>query len=450
MVSPMTRFFKVLFTLILFISGAASAASYKEYKTDNGTTIWHMENNHLPIISARIVFPIGASHEAKDKKGLVTMASATMDEGAGDMPSEVFRKKLQDYNIKFSFNATQDFFSLNMSFMSFDRAEAEKLANLALTQPRFDKEPIDLIRSQILATIRQDTTSPGGLIGRASRQSYYANHPYATSHRGNIQGLKNITQKDLKNFSKKLAQKGAFIAVVGDISKEDVLDFSKHIMADLALENKFQNNIPSLEKTVSADRFFIPLATPQTHILFQKTGLKRHDPDYIAATVASHILGGGGFGSKLMEVLREKNGLTYGVSSYMASGTYASRFHINYATDNKTAEKSIKLTQDTLNDYLAKGITQKQLDSAVRYLKGYYPIQFNTNAQLSLLAQGLWEDGLSADYPDKRNAIFDALTVEQVTAAAQKLITPPYQIFAVGGKDKPKGFEVIKKEDIVF
>lgn len=450
MVSPMTRFFKVFFLLILFISGTASAKSYKEYKTDNGTIIWHMENNHLPIISTRIVFPIGASHEAKDKKGLVTLASGTMDEGAGDMPSEVFRKKLQDYNIKFSFNASQDFFSLNMSFMAFDRDKAEKLANLALTQPRFDKEQTDLIRNQILATIRQDTTSPDGLMGRASRQSYYEDHPYVTSPRGNIKGIQNITQKDLKDFAKKLAQKGAFIAVVGDISKKDVLEFSKHIMANLAIESQFENNIPSFKKNVAADRFFIPLATPQTQILFQKTGLKRHDPDYMAATVASHILGGGGFGSKLMEVLREKNGLTYGASSYIASGTYASRFHIHYATDNKTLEKSIKLTEETLQDYLAKGITQKQLDSAVRYLKGYYPIQFNTNEQLAFLAQGLWKDGLSADYPDKRNALFDALTVEQVNAAAQKLITPPYQIFAVGGKEKPEGFEVIKKEDIVF
>ena len=119
-----------------------------------------MHNEHLPIISTRIVFPIGASHEASDKKGLVVMAASTMDEGAGDMKSSEFRKQLQDYNIKFSFGAAQDFFSLTMSFMRFDLTKAEELASIALSDPRFDQEQIDLIRNQILATIDQKQHPP--------------------------------------------------------------------------------------------------------------------------------------------------------------------------------------------------------------------------------------------------------------------------------------------------
>ena len=182
--------------------------------------------------------------------------------------------------------------------------------------------------------------------------------------------------------------------MVGDLAKKDVLSFADNVLSGLAAETDFKHDIPHYKKDVEETKYFVPLAIPQTHILFQKSGFTRYEPDYMAAVVASHILGGGGFGSRLMQVLREEHGLTYGASSYINSGIYAARFNISYATDNSNIDKSIQLTNDTLDAFVKNGISQKQLDAAVRYLKGYYPIQFNTNEHLAYLGQSLWENKL--------------------------------------------------------
>ncbi|MEM6602862.1 MAG: pitrilysin family protein [Pseudomonadota bacterium] len=449
----MRQFLAFIAPLLIFVSfiSSAFALEFKQYHTLQGTEIWHYKSDHLPLVSARIVFPHGSASDPENKVGLATLAAATMDEGAGPYDSSAFRALLKEHNINFSFEASRDFFALSLEFLKLDMDKVIELSQYALSEPRFDAKPVGLMKGQISAMLSQSMTDPDELAARFATETYFDNHPYNLPSDGYIEDVKNITKEDLQKFTKYLAQKNGFVVIVGDLEAEDAKKFANQIMSVLPQEPlQDKSPIPIYNPDIAGQKIFVPLSVGQTYLLFQGRGVLRHDKDFAASFVAAHILGGGGFGSALMEELREKNGLTYGAASYLASGRKSGRFVISYATDQTKVQKSIDIVESVLDDYIENGISAKELSNAIQYLKGYYPIQFNTNEQIAFLGQRLWEDGMPHNYPQLRDAYFEALTPEDVSKAAKNLFNGPFQIIAVGGEKPPAGFKVAEKSTIRF
>ena len=445
------RFFIKLFLLCVILPSLGWAIEFQKIHTKNGTQIWHQYTPNLPMVSMKISFPIGTTSDPLGKKGLATLVASTMDEGAGDLDSSAFQDLLNQYNMELHYSASHLYFTLNLSFLNYDKDIAIKLAGLSLSEPRFDKDAVDLMKSQIIAMLENKKASPTAIAGHIARNIYFGDHPYHYASDGVIKDIQNIKNSDLKKFKDALGQKDAFVAIAGDISKKDAESITESILKNIPVRNTKNSVILSkYSPNITERHIFVPFKVPQTQVLMTSNGVFRDDADFMSSFVALHILGSGGFSSRLIESLREKNGLTYNVSSYISNDAYNARLLINYATGRKTLEKSLEITKQTLADMVEKGITQKELDNAVRYLKGYYPLQFSTNEELVALAQSLYEDGLSNDYPQKRDALLDALTVQSVSNSAQKLLKQKFQIVTVGGQEAPKGYEMMKAEDIVF
>lgn len=445
------RFFIKLFFLCVIVPSWSWAIEFQKIYTKNGTQIWHQYTPNLPMVSMNISFPIGTVSDPISKKGLATLVASTMDEGAGDLDSSAFQDLLNKYNMELHYSASRLYFTLNLSFLNYDKDIAIKLANLSLSQPRFDKDSVDLMKSQIIAILENKKASPTAVTNHIARNIYFGDHPYHYASDGVILDIANITKADLKNFRNALGQKDAFVAIAGDISKKDAEMITDRILQNIPVRDT--KNPVALNKYIpnlTERQIFVPFKVPQTQVFMTSNGVFRDDADFMSSFVALHILGSGGFSSRLIESLREKNGLTYNVSSHVSNDAYNARLLINYATNRKTLEKSLDITKQTLAEMAHKGVTQKELDDAVRYLKGYYPLQFNTNEELVELAQSLYEDGLPNDYPQKRDALLDAVDVQSVSDSAKKLLGQKFQIVTVGGEEAPKGYEVMKAEDIVF
>ena len=195
-----------------------------------------------------------------------------------------------------------------------DRDQAFELLRLSLTEPRFDAEPVERIRGQLLAVLASDAEDPGKIASDAFWHTVFPDHPYGRDPTGTPESLKRIAAADLKAFvGQQFARDRLMIGVVGDISPADLGPALDKLFGALPADGAtvtLPADVPEgAGRTVLVDR-----DVPQSVILLGQNGLKRDDPDFYAAAVLMQTLGGG-FGSRLTQEVREKRGLAYSIDA---------------------------------------------------------------------------------------------------------------------------------------
>ncbi|MFT6071679.1 MAG: zinc protease [Dasania sp.] len=438
--------------LLLFLSATQSWSINftKINATQNHPEIWYMPTKTVPTISLQISFPIGYVFDPQDQLGLATLAAATLDEGAGTLNSDAFREALVNHQISLYYRASQEYLTLHLNFLKFDQQKALELAKLSLSQPRFDPNIIDLMRRQLTNSIQSSQKNPTIIASTLLRQHYYKDHLFAKPAYGTIKTLNTITKKDLVDFHKKLSIKNAFISITGDISQKEATLLSTALLENLPKQTTHNHKIPDYEKGLIAEKFAVHLDVPQSTIIMVTPTIKRNDPDFISYYLATHILGGGGFGSRLINDLREEKGLTYSISAALDSSLYDGRMMIQFATDNQNVPLALKEVNNTLADLAQNGVTQIMLDKAKTYLKGQYALGFETNNDITSLAQGLYHNQLPFDYAQQRNALFDKVTLKDVNQKMTKILLQPLTMIVVGGNKNIKNFNMLPMDAIKF
>ena len=180
---------------------------------------------------------------------------------------------------------------------------------------------------------------------------------------------------------------------------------------------------------------------PQSIMVFGGPGIRRDDPDFIPAYIMSEILGGGGFGSRLTEEVRERRGLTYGIGLGLYPLDNAGLVLGSLGTRNNKAGEALDVIKSVMKRYAEEGPTQRELDEAKTYLTGSYALRFNSNTKIARQLLAIQQDNLGIDYINRRNSMIDAVTLDQVKAQAKRLIDPEKLIVTVVGRPKGLGAE---------
>jgi zinc protease len=260
----------------------------------------------------------------------------------------------------------------------------------------------------------------------------YGDHPYGHPSEGTEKTIPAITIAQLKAFhTKAYAAGNAVIALVGDLSREEAQAVAAQVSASLPKG-------PALAKLPTpvepkAGETHIEFPSKQTHLMLAQLGITRDDPDYAALSLGNSVLGGGGFGSRLMTEVREKRGLTYGVSSGFTPMQTQGPFMIGLQTRAELSENTLKLVQDIVRDFLANGPTQKELDDAKRELAGSFPLTAASNSAIvgQLGAIGFYD--LPLTYLEDFMTQSQAVTVEQVKAAMSKHLSADKLVIVSAG-----------------
>jgi zinc protease len=162
--------------------------------------------------------------------------------------------------------------------------------------------------------------------------------------------------------------------------------------------------------------------------------MPRKDPDFMPAFVINHILGGGGFSAKLMEEVREKRGLAYSVYTYIQPYQHTSILLGSVATKNASMSESLDIIRAELSKMAENGPSQADLDAAKSFLTGSYALRFDTNSKIATQLLGLMQEGFGPDYVQNRNAIIEAITLDDVKRVAKRLLKSDSLIVTVVGK----------------
>jgi len=420
--------------LILCLPRAAEAMDIKKIKTSRGIEAWLVEDHSVPLLSLRFSFEGGSVQDPDGKEGLANFLTAMLDEGAGDLSSAAFQERVEDLAVRMSFSETKDAFYGNFQTLTKNRDAAADLLQLAVTEPRFDSDAVERMRKQLLASLAFAARSPERVAAKTWYEVAFEGHPYARPSNGTEQSLNAITRDDLARYRNRVfARNNIKVAAVGDIDVETLTKLLDHVFGGLT-EKADLRAVPVVKPVTGGRRKVVEMNVPQSVAVFGLGAMARKDPDFMTAFVLNHIIGGGGFASRLMEEVREKRGLAYSVYSYILPYRHTSIYSGSVATRNDAIDKSLEVIRGELAAISENGPTEEEFNNAKSYLVGSYALRFDTSSKISRQILGLMEEGFEPDYIINRNKMISDVTMENVKRVAKRLLVVDNLIITIVGK----------------
>ena len=407
--------------LSLAATPSHAAAKIQRLVSPGGIEAWFVQDATVPLIAMEYAFGGGASQDPAGKPGVGNMVAGLLDEGSGDLDSKTFHERHERRAIELSFSSTRDYFRGSLRMLKDNKDEAFDLLHLALTSPHFDATDVERIRAQVLSGLRRDTTNPTSLASRKFLELAFGDHPYGRQGNGTLDSVPKIDVADMKDYVRRVIAKDTLrIAVVGDVDADTLGKLLDKTFGALPAKASL-TAIADVDATKPPQRAFVPLDVPQTVVTFGGPGVRRHDPNFMAAYVVNHILGGGGLSSRLYREVREKRGLAYSVNESLLWMDRSAIFIGTTGTRADRAGETVEAVEKEIRRIAEEGPSQQELDEAKSYLKGSQMLALDTSSKLASALLQYQLDKLPIDYIEKRNAIVDAVTLDDARKASKRL-----------------------------
>lgn len=405
------------------LNGQAPASrelNLQAWHTQEGARVLYMPAPELAMVDIRLTFAAGSSQDGA-KPGVALLTNAMLNEGTHNLDVTAIAEGFENLGAEFSNGSYRDMAIVGLRTLSEASLREPALAHLLtlLQTPAFPEPSLARIKNQLLMGFDYQKQNPAKLGQLAFFAALYGDHPYAHPSDGTPGSISTITPDDLRAFYQRTyTAANAVIAIVGDVTQEQAQAMAQAVSASLPKGPRL-STIAAPEKP-SAVRQHIEFASNQTHILIGQLGIERNHPDYAALYLGNQIFGGGGFGSRLMEEVREKRGLTYGVYSGFTPMQVQGPFSISLQTRADQTQGTLELIKTLLAEFLANGPTEQELNNAKRELSGSFPLSTASNESIvgQLGSMGFYDlplDWLQAFVND-----VNALTADEVKAAMQR------------------------------
>ena len=428
----------VLAAFLLAFAGLCAAAlparavSIERVISPLGIEVWLVRQATVPIFDLQFAFEGGSSQDPAGKPGIGKLAGLLLDEGAGDLDSKTFQERLEGSAIDLQFQTGRDATTGSLRSLNEHRDEAVELLRLALNAPRFDPPAVERIRGQLLSGLRRETTSPNDIASRKWWAAAFPGHPYGQQVNGTLESVPLITADDLRSYAKHVfARSNLKIAIVGDIDAATAGKIVDRVFGALPAQAELRP-VPKAEPQGLGQRIVVDLDVPQAVVTFGRVGISRKDPDFMAAYIVSYILGGGSMSSRLYSEVREKRGLAYSISDNLVwlKGTAVTLG--GTATRSDKTSEALALIESETKRLAENGPTEDEFNKAKSYLKGAYALGLDTSNKIAGALVQIQIDDLGIDYMDKRNALIDAVTLEDTKRVAKRLFEGKMLVTVVG------------------
>ena len=404
-----------------------AATDIQRWRNRDGTQILLVERHENPIIDLEVSFKGAGSIANPDGKSQVAeFTAALLTDGTQELDEEAFNAEADNIGAQISSDSNAE--SASAGFRSLSKADirdkAANLLNHSLTRPRFDEAVFRRRQIQSITGLQQQETTPDYTATRELTKLIYPNHPYGSGANITVDSLKQVSLDDIRAFHRThYGKDNAIVAIVGDINRKQADQLVKNVLNGLPDRSKAAHTVPPV-KPNPAQRRDIPFAGEQAQVLLGMPLIKRHDPDYYALVAGNYILGGGGFDSRLMKVLRDRYGYTYGVYSNLEPATEAGMFTIAYSTQKKNTKDSLVQAQAVIKQFIEEGPTEEELAQAKANIIGSFPLRFDSNAKLVKYLSIIGYHNLPNDYLEAYPKAIGKLTVAQVKDAWKRRVKP--------------------------
>lgn len=410
----------------------------QEVTSPGGISAWLVEDHNIPFVALELRFRGGTSLDVANRRGAINLMVGLLEEGTGDLDARGFATARDELAASFDYSAYDDAISVSARFLTETQSEAMVLLKGSLVAPNFTEVAINRVRAQVVAGLTSDTKDPDTIVSLRFDALAFGDHPYGSGSDGTIESVSALTRDDLNAAHLgTLTRDRVYVAAVGDISADQLTALLDRLLSELpdsgrALPSKVDYGLGGGTTVVDFD-------TPQSVAIFGQRGIERDHPDFFAAYLVNQILGGGSFESRLMEEVREKRGLTYGVYSYLLPKDFSNLYIGRVASANNRIAEAIAVIRAEWARMANSGVTQDELRRAKTYLTGSYPLRFDGNGPIANIMVGMQMQGLPVAYITSRNDKINAVTLEDANRVAQQLLDPEGLHFVVVGR--PEGLE---------
>lgn len=430
--------------VVFYTQSAWALLPIQHWSEPSGAQVWLVNSPGIPMVDVQVDFDAGERRDPPTQAGLANAVGSIAIKGVravGDAPAldeNQLGEAWADLGASLSMGAGNDSFTLSLRSLTEPDLlhKAVQLAARQLAEPAWPEDIWQRERERWSAAIRESKTRPGTVSGEAFATAVYGSHPYGLQV--TEASLGNISIADMQQFYAQYLQPcRARIAIVGAVDRAQAQTLVTQLLARLPASTPAQcaplPAVAEVEPLAAAVEKNIPFASAQAYVLIGQPGFKRNDPDFMALLVGNHILGGGGFTSRLTNEVREKRGLTYGVTSHFAPGLHAGAFMVGLQTRPDQAAQALQVTRDTLARYVAEGPTPAELRAAKDNFIGGFALRIDSNRKLLGNVVNIAHNGLPLDYLDHWTDRVQALTVAQVRAAMQRKLQPDRMVTVVLG-----------------
>jgi zinc protease len=401
-----------------------------------GIEAWLVRHPGAPLIALDFAIRGSADQDPADKPGTANMATSLLDEGAGPFDATTFHDRLERKAIELNFRAGREHMRGTLRTLKENQDEAFDYLRLALTEPRFDEQSVERTRAQIVSRLQRETVSPNEMASRNWWATAFPGHPYGRPVNGTLESVPRITVDDLRNYTRRvIARSHLKVALVGDIDAQTAGELLDRTFGGLPAQALLEP-VSSIAPQGLGRRIVIQLDVPQAVVNFGGPGISRSDPDFMAAYIVNHILGGGSFTSRLYREVREKRGLAYGISDSLVWLNHTALMFGSTATRADATGQTIEIIEREIRRLAEDGPTEEEFIKAKTYLKGSFALGLDSSHRIASQLVQIQLDDLGIDYIERRSGLIDAVTLADAQRVAKRLCNNGLLVTVVG---RPEG-----------
>lgn len=404
------------------------------WQTSSGARVYFVENHDLPMLDISVEFAAGSSMDTADKSGNASLVQHLLSLGAGGLSEDQIATALADVGAQLNSHFDRDRAGIALRTLSSERERKQALDIFAriIQFPEFPQDVLAREKSRVTLSIKESSTKPDYIANRELMKMLYGSHPYGLNDMGEMDAINTLQRNDLLAFYRSYYVAGnAVIAIIGDVSRPEAAAIAESLTEKLSA-NQQKTEIPAVQIPATGIKR-IPHPATQSHIQLAYPGLRRGDPDYFSLLVGNHILGGGGFVSRLMEEIRQQRGLAYGVYSFFSPYKEQGPFQIGLQTKKEQSEEAFALTQKVLKDFVSVGPTEEELVAAKQNIIGGFPLRIDSNSKILGYLAMIGFYNLPLTYLTDYLVAVEAITIEQIRQAFQRRIQPDGMVTVIVG-----------------
>ncbi|MBH0197854.1 MAG: insulinase family protein [Nitrospira sp.] len=420
--------------------GSAADLAPAKITTANGMTVVVLEQHFLPIVEVHALIRAGSAQDPPEKAGLANLTASLLDEGTITRSSKQLAEQIDFVGGSLEVKASEDFTTASARTLRKDVDLGFTLLADILLRPAFPKPEFERVRSQILGEIVSDNDDPGQVAMKAFNQLVFSHHPYRWPVHGTDDTLSKIALADVQIFySREYLPNQTILTIVGDITMEQATAL---VQTHFGSWKKGVPPVRSIKKPAMIEKKIVQLIEKdltQSTIMLGHGGISRTNPDFYAVTVMNHILGAGGFSSRLMDSIRDKQGLAYGIMSHYDARAMPGSFWINLQTKTETTNQAITGVLAEIKGLREAQVTDQELAEAKSFLMGSFPLRLDSTAKLAGVLAQVEFFGLGFEYFSQYPKWIERVTKEDVQRVAKQYLNPQhYALVVVGNLAKAK------------
>ena len=440
---PESRLFSGLLCMVLcllFSSAQAADIVPTRSVTANGMTVLFLEQHFIPTVEIHALVKVGSAQDPPDKAGLANLTASLLDEGTVSRTSRQFAEQIDFVGGALEARAAEDFTTASARVLKKDADLGFALLADMLQHPAFHKQEFERVRTQILGEIVSDDDDPGNVAMKAFHQLIFHGHPYGWPAHGMEETLNKITVADVQQFhAREYLPNQTILVIVGDLTQEQA---SMLVQTHFGSWKKGTASPYLLKKPAPIDRKMVQLIEKdltQSTIVLGHTGISRTNPDYYAVTVMNYILGAGGFSSRLMDSIRDKQGLAYGIMSHFDTRLMPGAFFIHLQTRTDVTNQAITGVLTEIKGMREAPVTDQEINEAKAFIIGSFPLRVDSSAKLANVLAQVELYNLGMDYFTQYPKAIERVTKDDVLRVAKQYLDPQhYALVVVGSIAKAK------------